>query len=137
MVDLQSKIRAFGGIMGKFETVDGGPLPIDLEKLSQYTANDPAIARDVLQIFCDQAELWLAAMGGAADLKAWKDAAHTVKGASRGVGAGELAGLAEEAEQLEDMDAPERADYFAKLEHAMGRARCYATQLLEDSPFVG
>jgi len=53
------------------------------------------------------------------------------------VGAGELAGLAEEAEQLEDMDAPERADYFAKLEHAMGRARCYATQLLEDSPFVG
>jgi HPt (histidine-containing phosphotransfer) domain-containing protein len=123
--------------MGNLETIDGGPLPIDLEHLSQYTANDPALTRDVLQIYRDQAEGWLAALGDAADLKAWKDAAHTLKGASRGVGANEVALLAEEAELLPALDVADRDDLYARLERALARATRYAGQLLEDSPFVG
>jgi HPt (histidine-containing phosphotransfer) domain-containing protein len=123
--------------MGNLETIDGGPLPIDLEHLSQYTANDPALTRDVLQIYRDQAARWLADLEGAADLKAWKDAAHTLKGASRGVGATEVAHLAEEAEALAELQGPGREDLYTRIEHAVTRAVRYAAQLLEDSPFVG
>jgi len=91
----------------------------------------------VLQIYCDQADVWLGALGGAGDMKTWKDAAHTLKGASRGIGANEVGRLAEAAEGLSHIDAPERADHFASLEHEVTRTVRYATQLLEDSPFVG
>ncbi|MBN4046658.1 Hpt domain-containing protein, partial [bacterium AH-315-P15] len=102
--------------MGNYETIDGGPLPIDLEHLSQYTADDAAVTRDVLTIFRDQAEGWLAAMGEAGDLQAWLDAAHTMKGAARGVGAPEIAQLAKEAEAVSALETPERAEVFARLE---------------------
>ncbi len=123
--------------MGKHSTIDGGPLPIDLEHLSQYTANDAAVTREVLTIFRDQAEGWLAAMGGAGDLQAWLDAAHTMKGAARGVGAPEIAELAKEAEGVSALNTPERADVLARLETAIARATRYASQLLEDTPFAG
>jgi len=123
--------------MGNHETIDGGPLPIDLEHLSQYTANDPALTRDVLKIYRDQADTWLTMLSGAADLKAWRDAAHTLKGASRAVGAREVARLAEEAEGLAAIDDPARADHTSRISHALSRAVRYTAQLLEDSPFVG
>ncbi len=123
--------------MGNLETIDGGPLPIDLEHLSQYTADDPAVTREVLTLFRDQAEAWLAAMAVATDLQAWRDVAHTMKGAAAGVGAREMAELAKEAEAVSDLDTPERADVLARLEIAIARATRYASQLLEDAPFVG
>ena len=123
--------------MGNLETIDGGPLPIDLEHLSQYTANDPELTRDVLQIYRDQADGWRQQLAKAADLKAWQDAAHTLKGASRGVGANEVAALAEEAERLVDLDGDAREAIYARLDFALTRAVRYAAQLLEDSPFVG
>ncbi len=122
--------------MGKCETIDGGPLPIDLEHLSQYTADDPAVTRDVLTLFRDQAEVWLAAMGNATDLQGWMDAAHTMKGAAGGVGAPEIAELAIEAESVSGLDTPERADVYARLETAIARATRYASQLLEDTRFA-
>lgn len=123
--------------MGNVETIDGGPLPIDLENLSQYTGNDPALTRDVLQIYCDQADIWRAALVNAATLQAWKDAAHTLKGASRGIGANEVAMLAERAEALPALGTPDHNQLLACLDHALTRAARYAAQLLEDSPFVG
>ena len=123
--------------MGNQETIDGAPLPIDLEHLSTYTANDPAITREVLALFRDQGEVWITALREAADLGAWADTAHTMKGASRGVGALELAGLAEEAEAVTRIDSPERDRIFAAIEQALTRAMRYATQLLEDITYTG
>lgn len=123
--------------MGSHETVDGGPLPINMEHLSQYTANDPSITRDVLALFRCQAGDWLDALHAAPDLGAWRAAAHKMKGGSRGVGAEELAELAEEAESLDALDGAGQVDLLARLDHATARATRYAAQLLEDSPFVG
>ncbi len=120
--------------MSMYEVVDGGLVPIDLEYLSQFTANDPDVTREVLQIYCAQAEGWLGSLAGAADLTAWRDAAHTLKGASRGVGALQVAQLAEGAEGLSALDAPERGEHFAGIEDAVARATRYAAQLLEESP---
>lgn len=123
--------------MGNHETIDGAPLPIDMEHLSTYTANDPVVTREVLALFRDQGEVWITALRQAADLGAWADTVHTMKGASRGVGALELAELAEEAEAVTEIDSPERHEIFARIEQALDRATRYAAQLLEDSPFVG
>jgi len=123
--------------MGNVETIDGGPLPIDLEHLSHHTASDPALTRDVLQIYCDQTDIWRRSLADAADLQAWKDVAHTLKGASRGVGAGEVAVLADEAEALTELGTPNHEQILARLDRALTRAERYAAQLLEDSPFVG
>jgi len=123
--------------MGKFETIDGGPLPIDLERLTHHTAGDADVARDVLKIFSDQTEVWTAALKSAPSPQAWRDTAHTMKGAARGVGAVELGNLAEEAERVEAFGTADHDDLMARLEHAMARARRYAVQLSEDSPFVG
>jgi len=131
------QVGNMGQAASTYQTIDGGPLPIDLEYLSQNTANDPELTRAVLQIFCDQADTYLAAMATAADVGAWQDAAHTMKGASRAVGAREVAQLAEDAEALADLDTPDRATMLDQLEAAMARAKRYAEQLLEDSPFAG
>lgn len=123
--------------MGNHETIDGSPLPIDLGHLSRYTVNDPEVTRDVLKIFHDQGDGWLSGLAEAADIEAWRDTAHAMKGAARGVGAHELALLAEEAEDLPSLEASERAELFVRVEQALTRAKRYAAQLLEDSPFVG
>ncbi len=123
--------------MSTHETVDGGPLPIDLEHLSQYTANDPAITRDVLSIFREQAGEWLQDLREAPDLNSWRGCAHKIKGGARGVGAEELATLAEEAESLDRFDGASHAELLVRLDHAAARATRYAAQLLDDSPFVG
>lgn len=123
--------------MGNVETIDGGPLPIDLENLSHYTGNDPVLTRDVLQIYCDQADVWRDMLAKAATLQAWRDAAHTVKGASRGVGATEVAVLADEAEDLAELGTPDHELVLSRLDQALTRAARYAAQLLEDSPFAG
>jgi len=131
------QVENMGQAASNYGTIDGGPLPIDLEYLSKNTANDPALTRAVLQIFCDQADTYLGALATAADVTAWQDAAHTLKGASRAVAAREVAQVAEDAEALIDLDTADRGAMLDQLEAAMVRATRYAEQLLEDSPFSG
>ncbi len=123
--------------MTKLDTIDGGPLPIDLEHLSQYTAHDPAVTRDILGLFKDQVNLKFDALKGATDLADWKEQAHALKGTALGVGAGELAALALEAEALLGLGSGEHDDLLERLEKAALRAVQYAAQLLEDSSFAG
>lgn len=123
--------------MTKTDTLDGGPLPINLEHLSLYTANDPDITRDILRLFTDQMNLKLVAMTNAADLEAWRQEAHALKGSSLGVGAQELAELALAAEALTALEGSAYEQLLGQLEAAATRAGLYATQLLEDGSFAG
>jgi len=123
--------------MGNLETTDGGPLPIDLEHLSQYTANDPEVTRDVLGLFGDQVRAKLNALSAADDLEAWRLEAHALKGTALGVGAGELAERALAAEALGEFGAEDHDGIMVALETAADRAIRYAQQLLEDGPFAG
>ena len=78
--------------------------PIDLVHLARYTGGDRAINEEILRLFEDQCRLNLAKLEalarGSGDAKSWREIAHTLKGAARGVGAfdlGEAAGAVEKA----------------------------------------
>ena len=79
--------------------------PIDLDHLNQYTGGDRAVNYEVLRLFQEQCATMLArlealAAGDGAGGKIWKETAHTLKGAARGVGASEVAGIAADMERI-------------------------------------
>lgn len=76
----------------------------DRDHLNRYTAGDAALEAELVGLLREQATRCLAAMEAATDANAWKAAAHTLKGAARGVGAFELGEACQRAE-----DAPQTA----------------------------
>ena len=73
---------------------------IDLEHLNIYIAGDDALRDEILTIYEEQAEKWSAYFDPKQSDEDWRDAAHALKGASRGIGAWEVGDLCEEAETL-------------------------------------
>jgi HPt (histidine-containing phosphotransfer) domain-containing protein len=83
--------------------------PIDHAYLARFTLGNAALEREVLELFAAQAVLYVAQLREAVTRKAWKDAAHGIKGSARAVGARRLASLAQFAEQLDvEADLPDR-----------------------------
>ena len=83
---------------------DGGhrpDTPIDWAHLSRFTLNDRALELEVLGLFAAEAPRYLARMQLATDRKDWIEAAHTLKGSARAVGAWAIAECAQAAEALE------------------------------------
>ncbi|MFW6027274.1 MAG: Hpt domain-containing protein [bacterium] len=124
-------------------TLDGEPLPIDLEYLSRYTAAKPETTRELLIIFRDQVEKWLEGMPPG-DPSAWRETAHTLKGAAKAIGAWPLAELCEQAEALASPAADEagaeaglaaRRDLLKQLRAEVERAQRYIDQVIE--PLAG
>lgn len=73
---------------------------LDLDHLSRYTGGDNALEAELFGLFTTQAETCVARLETASEAEEWKAAAHTLKGASRGVGAmmlGEVCAAAETA----------------------------------------
>ena len=77
----------------------GSPV-FDRAHLARYTSGDAALEAELIGLFEDQAERCVALMESAPDRAAWRAAAHTLKGAARGVGAFALGDICEEAEEL-------------------------------------
>jgi HPt (histidine-containing phosphotransfer) domain-containing protein len=75
--------------------------PIDWAHLSRFTLNDTALEREVLGLFAMDAPRYLAKMVTARGRKDWIEAAHTLKGSARAVGAWSVAESAEVAESLQ------------------------------------
>ena len=76
----------------------GARRPIDLVHLSKYTLGNRSLENELLGLFRSQADVYIARLDEAADETEWKNAAHSLKGSARGLGAWTLADLAEEAE---------------------------------------
>jgi HPt (histidine-containing phosphotransfer) domain-containing protein len=106
--------------------------PFDLVHLEQATAGDRALAREVLALFDGQAERLLEAIAAAADAGARSEAAHTLKGAARGVGAQEVARAAEEIEAGGD-DPIEVIGALARLSARVAEARLALAGLVAQS----
>ena len=70
---------------------------VDFAYLESYAGGDGALVEEVLELFRQQAELWRPLLR--ADEEGWRDAVHTLKGASRGIGADALGQACEDAEQ--------------------------------------
>ena len=76
------------------------PQAIDLDHLQKYVCGDRALLDEILCIFEDQARKWIAQFDPDADDEAWRNAAHALKGASRGIGAWRIGEICEAAEGL-------------------------------------
>jgi len=97
------------------------PLVLDLAQLRTFTAGDAALEREIATLFATTAAEYLAAMVPAGPDRAWQEAAHTLKGSARSVGAARLAGLAAEAEALVggEADPAQRNAVHARMEYAL------------------
>lgn len=87
------------------ETALGTSVPVneavDLAHLATYTAGDSALERELAGLFRVSTDRYLTQMHDHIDGPEWKDAAHGLKGAARGIGANEVARLAAYAEKLQ------------------------------------
>ncbi len=104
---------SFGVSVSGMATIAGSPpavatdRPIDLVHLSKYTLGDKDLERQVLSLFATQSTLYIDRLRDAEDDRAWLEAAHTLKGSAKGVGAWRVARY---AEQVENLKGNERAD---------------------------
>jgi HPt (histidine-containing phosphotransfer) domain-containing protein len=80
--------------------------PVDLVHLSAQTMGDRSLEAEVLRIFLSQAPTWCLALQRATVQTARKEAAHTLKGSARAIGAFGLAAKAGEAEMPGFSDFP-------------------------------
>ena len=94
--------------------------PVDLAHLACYTGGDAGINAEVLQLFLDQSALLLQQLHAALDNrdhKSWREIAHSLKGAARGIGAFAMADAAAAIEPVTPEDAG-AAEALAGLDNA-------------------
>lgn len=92
------------------------PLPVlDLDHLAAMTGNDTDLSLEVIGIFREQAQLWSRLLDPMGEARQWADAAHTLKGASLGIGALKLAAACERAEKAGRSEAPPSPAHAAVL----------------------
>ena len=77
---------------------------VDFAVLEAMTGGMDDITEEVLGLFVQQAALWGPLLNASSE--GWRDAVHTIRGASAGIGAGDLATICREVEHGEQMAAP-------------------------------
>ncbi len=108
--------------------------PIDLVHLSRYTLGERALEREVLQLFATQSCLYCEQLKQSPSDLDWKNAAHTIKGSARAVGAWRVAAAAECAERLAgEALVRSRAAAIGEIEGALREAQAYIGSLLKDA----
>jgi HPt (histidine-containing phosphotransfer) domain-containing protein len=95
---------------------------VDFGYLETYAAHDQAVIDEVLALFREQAALWRRLLDPTEPSEGWRDAAHTMKGAALGVGAGDLAEACALAEQAVGMSATERTLRLERVHDALDAA---------------
>lgn len=107
--------------------------PVDLAHLARYTLGEPTLEREVLELFCTQSVLYLEQMRAAMSDKDWKNAAHSLKGSARAIGAWRAAQAAERAEALKGDGLTQfRAGSIGEIEASLREAETYIAALLKD-----
>jgi HPt (histidine-containing phosphotransfer) domain-containing protein len=93
--------------------------PVDLVHLARYTGGDQALNAEVLQLFVNQAGELVRRMDGVlqtGDSKTWREVAHSLKGAARGIGAFAMADAAAACEPIDPAsDSPGAAGALRNL----------------------
>ncbi len=95
---------------------------VDFAHLEAYAAHDGEVIDEVLAIFREQAAIWIRLLDPAGPETVWRDGAHTLKGASLGVGAFALAQACGEAEAGAALDAGRRAVLLSRVRDALDAA---------------
>lgn len=107
--------------------------PIDLVHLARYTLGNRELEHEVLELFSQQSVVYLARLGDAISDREWLEAAHTIKGSARAIGAWKLGTCAENAEALSSADGPAaREAALIDIEAALVAATAYIETLIAD-----
>lgn len=102
---------------------------VDFGVLESMTGGDDAISDEVLGLFAQQAAMWEPMLDVREE--GWRDAAHTIRGAAAGIGAGGLAGACQAAEVAEKGDAPPLLERVRDaLEIALSDVAAYRHELM-------
>lgn len=102
---------------------------VDFSVLDQVTGGDDAVAEEILDLFAQQAAIWEPMLDVRQD--GWRDAAHTLRGAAAGIGAGALAKACAAAEGAEKAIAPALLDHVRDaLEAALVDVAAYRHELM-------
>lgn len=88
---------------------------IDLVHLDQYTLGDRALQAELLQLFRAQLKNQTKTLVSCNTENAWKSGIHTLKGAARAVGAGQVCVVAEAMELISFTDQASRAAILEQL----------------------
>jgi HPt (histidine-containing phosphotransfer) domain-containing protein len=86
--------------------------PVDLTHLARYTGGDRTLNTEILKLFNGQVHDMvgqLLAVLEQRDSRKWREVTHTIKGASRGVGAFAMGAAAADAEPVDPATHPDRA----------------------------
>ncbi len=103
---------------------------IDLVHLARYTLGNVELEREILDLFAGQAPSTLDRLRSAACERTWHEAAHTMKGSARAVGAWRLAEAAAAVERIEAWrTAKAKAAAVASVETALAEATAFITDL--------
>jgi HPt (histidine-containing phosphotransfer) domain-containing protein len=108
----------------------GAERPLDLVHLSKYTLGDRGLESELLGLFRSQAGIYVARLEEAATSKEWKDAAHSLKGSSRGLGAWALGDLAEESEAIDYDNTGARATAIHRIRAAILTVNVFIDELM-------
>lgn len=106
---------------------------VDFTVLERVTGDDDAVADEVLGLFVEQARLWSALLEPQARIgdEGWRDAVHTLRGASAGIGAQGLARACAEAEAAETaLAAPLLERVRDALDAALADVAAYRHELM-------
>lgn len=107
------------------------PWPVDLIHLRRYTMGDQQLETEVLGLFAGELPKTLARIRASASDREWREAAHTLKGSARAVGAWHVARAAQAAEKLDFASASEVARQAAvePIEVAVAEALAFIRDL--------
>lgn len=107
--------------------------PIDLEHLARYTGGEKDLNGEILRLFDSQMASMVAELNGllaSRDGKRWREVAHTIKGAARGVGAFGMGEAAAEAEPIHPADRPDAEAAIKRLEAEAETVRVFISSYL-------
>lgn len=106
---------------------------IDLEHLAKYTGGEKDLNGEILRLFETQISIMVAELNGllaSRDAKRWREIAHTIKGAARGVGAFEMGEAAAKAEPVNPADSARAQAAIQKLEAEAQTVRAFIQNYL-------
>jgi hypothetical protein len=98
-----------------------GPI-VDQAHLNRMTGGDAGLASEVLGLFREQWDLWVRLLDPTTDTLDWGNAAHTIKGSARGIGAwqlGEICGKAEEEARAGDLTRDQKRVWLDAISNEM------------------
>lgn len=108
--------------------------PVDLVHLSRQTFGSKDLEAEVLNLFLSHSLCCLQRLQAATTDQQWIDAAHSIKGSARAIGAWEVGDLAEQFEQQAIAGLlGEKAEASRAIEQAVSATNDYIRTLVTDA----